>query len=254
VKFDNDEYALQMAAFARDIAALDKNGKDYETKLRALQDKEKQLVQQHENEITAIKEKAAQQQNQEMTAALNQMASETARGLSQVIMGHESFARMVDSIGNQVVSSMIANAIKSMLTLDMDKEKSAAKAARAAYNIGMSVGGPAGMVLGPVFGAAAFAAEMAFDRGGVVPGVGVGDVVPAMLTPGEGVVPGGVMDGLSKMARSGGFDNNAPHYHVTTHVHMNASALDSDGLDVVLAKNAATLQRHFENSLRRMNR
>ena len=41
----------------------------------------------------------------------------------------------------------------------------------------------------------AFAAVMAFEEGGVVPGVGKGDTVPAMLTPGESMVPGGVMEG-----------------------------------------------------------
>jgi hypothetical protein len=36
-----------------------------------------------------------------------------------------------------------------------------------------------------------------------VPGSGKCDKIPAMLEPGEGVVPGGVMDGLRNMARSG---------------------------------------------------
>ena len=72
-----------------------------------------------------------------------------------------------------------------------------AVAAASAYNIGVNMGGPLGIVLGPVFGAAAFAGVMAFESGGIVPGFGIGDTVPAMLTPGEGVVPKGVMDGLS---------------------------------------------------------
>jgi hypothetical protein len=96
---------------------------------------------------------------------------------------------------------------------------------------------------------------MAFAAGtDRVPGVGRGDIVPAMLTPGEGVVPGGVMDGLSRVARSGGFDGGGTHYHATTHVHLHASALDSDGIDQVFTKHAGKIQRHFENTLRKMNR
>jgi hypothetical protein len=45
--------------------------------------------------------------------------------------------------------------------------------------------------------------------------------------------------------------------HVT-HVHIHHSptihALDSEGMDRVLEKNSATLQKHFEGTLRKMNR
>jgi hypothetical protein len=45
--------------------------------------------------------------------------------------------------------------------------------------------------------------------------------------------------------------------HVT-HVHIHHSptihALDSEGMDRVLEKNSATLQKHFEHTLRKMNR
>jgi hypothetical protein len=37
-----------------------------------------------------------------------------------------------------------------------------------------------------------------------------------MLEPGEGVVPGGVMDGLRSMARSGNM-GGGNHYHVQAH-------------------------------------
>jgi len=169
-------------------------------------------------------------------------------------MGHESFAKMVTSLGNQVVSGMIENAIKSMLAADMTKEKDAAAAARKAFNIGMSMGGPAGVVLGPVFGAAAFAAVMAFEGGGIVPGVGTGDIVPAMLTPGEGVVPKGVMEGLSNMARNGQMGTSGNHYtmHVRPTYHVNT--IDGDGMRAALDKHTDVLTDHFATTLRKMNR
>jgi hypothetical protein len=61
------------------------------------------------------------------------------------------------------------------------------------------------------------------------------------------------MEGLRNVARNGGFDQG-PHYHITTQVHMNASALDTDGMDGVLNKHADKLQRHFEGVIRKMNR
>jgi hypothetical protein len=130
---------------------------------------------------------------------------------------------------------------------------SAKTAAAGAYKAMASIP-VVGPELGAVAAAAVFAGAMAFAGGtDGVPGVGRGDVVPSMLTPGEGVVPGGVMDGLRNMARNGGFEQG-PRNNVTMHVHMHASALDADGMDTVLEKHSDKLQRHFENTLRRMNR
>jgi hypothetical protein len=248
------EYAVKWVELSREIEALDKSGKDYENKLKALQDKEKQLTQQHEDDLTAIKEKAEQERNTRILSADAQFNDTIARGLTQSIMGHQTWAKMVVSFGQEVVGGMIENAIKSMLAADMTKERDAAAAARKAFNIGMSIGGPAGVILGPVMGAAAFAQVMAFSSGtDEVPGVGRGDMVPAMLEPGEGVVPGGVMDGLSKIAREGGF-NQGQHIHATAHFAPQIHALDADGVDRVLEKHQDTFQRHFENTLRKMNR
>jgi hypothetical protein len=105
-----------------------------------------------------------------------------------------------------------------------------------------------------MFAAAAFAGVMAYEGGtDMVPGVGRGDIVPAMLTPGEGVVPGGVMDGLRKMAQSGTVNGwttvhmtHAPTYHVNT--------IDGDGIRDVLDKHSAEFTKHVNNQLRKMNR
>lgn len=249
----NAEFNNQMQFYARELSALDKSGKDYNNKLKAIQDKEKQQIQQHENEIAAIKEKAEIASNARILSANQRFQDALASGLSQTIMGHQSFAKMMSSLGDQVVSGMLQNVIKSILMDDMTKEKDAAAAARKAFNIGMGMG-PAGIVLGPVFGAAAFAAVMAFEGGGIVPGVGRGDTVPAMLTPGEGVVPKGVMEGLSNMSKFGGMQSGGsstvvhvrPVYHVQT--------IDGNGMKAALEKHTDVLQRHFENTLRKMNR
>ena len=92
------------------------------------------------------------------------------------------------SLGDQVAAGMMQNAIKSMITLEMTKEKEAAAAARQGYLAGMKFPWPTNLAMAPALGAMAFAAEMAFEEGGIVPGVERGDVVSARLEPGEGVL------------------------------------------------------------------
>ena len=256
IKVANDEYNNKVQALARQLAALDKGGKEYENKLRELQDKEKQATQAHENEITDLKEKAEIARLAKIKAAEDRARDATAQSLTQTLMRHQSFAKMITSLGDQVVSGMMENAIKSMLAADMSKEKDAAKAARTAFNIGMSMGGPAGIILGPVMGAAAFASVMAFQGGtDSVPGVGVGDIVPAMLTPGEGVVPNGVMDQLGTLAKNVGLQGSGHQIHVHgVNFSPTVHALDADGVDDVLEKHQAIFQKHFENVLRKLNR
>lgn len=254
INLANSEYIIKTLALQKEMNGLDKSGKDYENKLKQLQNKEKQLTQQHENEITAIKEKAETARNQRILASFNQFNDSVARGLTQSIMGHQTWGHMLLSIGDEMIAGMLQNAIKSALMMDFGKEKDAAKAARKAYNWGMENGGPAAPILAPTMGALSFAAVMAFANGtDSVPGIGRGDSVPTMLTPGEGVVPGGVMDGLRNMARSGGFDQGQ---HVTVHVRptYHVNTIDGDGMGKALAKHSDQLQRHFEGVLRKMNK
>jgi hypothetical protein len=109
-------------------------------------------------------------------------------------------------------------------------------------------------LLGPIFGAAAFAGVMAFQNGtDGVPGIGNRDTVPAMLTPGEGVVPGGVMDELRNMVRRGGMGGGyAPVLHFKPVYHL--QAMDSEGMEKVLTKHNDVIQKHVHNELRKMNR
>jgi len=249
----NQEYAMKLTAMSMEIAALDKHGKDYENKLRELQNKQKQLVQQHENEITAIKEKAEIERNQKILSAEQQYTGEMANSLTQVLMGQKSFASAMESLGNQVVAGLMQQAIKHIEMNMLTKQSDAAAAARKGFNAGLQFPFPANLVMGPVLGAAMYSSVMAFEEGGIVPGVGRGDVVPAMLTPGEGVVPRGVMEGLSNMARSGNM-GGGPHYQAHATFAPEIHAVDAAGVDRVLTKHARVFHQHVENTLRKMNK
>jgi len=252
-QFANEEYALKQAAYAREMAALDKNAKDYENKLRALQDKETQLTRQHENDITAIKDKAQKDQNAKLLSGLQQLEDMTARGLTQVIMRHQSFATMIGSIGDQIAAGMMQNAIKDAMMEDFAREKEAAHAARLGFLAGLKFPFPANIVMAPALGAAFFAAMMAFEGGGIVPGIGTGDVVPAMLTPGEAVLPKPMTEMLTSAARSGSGDSGPAvqlHYRPTYHVQT----IDGSGVRGMLEKHSDEFSRHMNNQLRKMNR
>jgi hypothetical protein len=253
LRFANEEFQIQQQHAAQEIAALDKSAKDYQVKLKAAQDKEKQLVQQHENEVTSIKEKAEIDRNSKVMSAESSLQSAIAGSLSQTLMGHKSFAATMSALGNQVVQTMIENAVKAIMAGKMTQIPEAARAARAAYTAGVEAGGPAAPLVGAMYGAEAFAAVMAFAGGGVVPGVGNGDIVPAMLTPGEGVIPGGVMDGLSKMARAGNMGGGT-HYHAHIKYSPVVNAIDGDGVGKMLDKHSEKFQKHIAFAMRRMNR
>jgi len=95
---------------------------------------------------------------------------------------------------------------------------------------------------------------MAFNEGtDMVPGQGRGDVVPAKLTPGEGVVPGGVMDGLRNVARQGGFQQQKQPIHVHMSNSFSVNTIDGDGMQGALDRHSDQLERHFQKVVRRMN-
>jgi uncharacterized protein Yka (UPF0111/DUF47 family) len=249
----NAEYQIKMDGFAKELAALDKYDKEYTNKLKALQDKEKQEVAQHQQDLTNIEEKAQQQRNQRILSAAQHYEGEIAQGLTNVIMRHQTFAQMMTSLGDEVVSGLMKNAIQSVLASDYTKESDAARAARQLFNAGASLPFPINIVAAPVMGAAAFAAVMSYNEGvDAVPGVGKGDSVPAMLTPGEGVVPGGVMDGLRNVASNGGFNQRAANV-VHLHPTYNVQTIDGDGMEAALAKHSDQLERHMQRAVRRMN-
>lgn len=254
IQLANQEYALQIAANGQEIAALDKGGKDYENKLKALQDKQTEMTRAHENLITQIKDTAEEDRNRRVLAASQRFNEDFSKGLANVALRHESMAKMVMSLGDQMVAGMIQNAIKSILVDDMTKEHDAAKAAREAYKTGWKFPYPSNIVMAPALGAMAFATTMAFASGGIVPGSGNGDTVPAMLTPGEAVLPKALTEGLSNAARNGNLSGGGGEVHVHNHFSPQIHAVDSDGVDRLLKQHGDKFAAHAENHVRKMNR
>ena len=249
---ESKRYAAQQAAYAQELSALDKFAKDYELKKKQIENKAAEAERANTNKLAQIKDRAAQQEYAKLTQAQQRMSQEFAKGFTDVLMRHQSFAGMMASIGSQVVSGMMQNAVMSAVAADFGKEKDAARAARKAFNWGWEHGGPAAPVLAPALGALAFAAEMAFAKGGIVPGSGNSDTVPAMLTPGEGVLPKKLTEGLTRAANSDGMGGgkhinmrHSPVYHV--------QLINGDGVKAMLHKHDAEFTQHFQRTLRKEN-
>jgi hypothetical protein len=103
----------------------------------------------------------------------------------------------------------------------------------------------------PAFGMSMLGSAMAFEDGGIVPGVGKGDIVPARLEPGEGVLSNKVMDGLKNVSRGNGSSGGDVHIHAPLTLHV--QALDSNGVDKVLTEHHQVFQKHLVAHARRMN-
>jgi len=250
------EFEIKRQGLQQQAAALDTSAKDYQNKLQAINNKELQLVKAHENEKTQIQTQATMSRNQRVLGAETQFEQSLARGLSSVITGQQNFASMMNGIFTQVASGMLQNAMMAIMSNDMTKPSDAAKAARKAFGWGWERGGASAPVLAPVLAAGAFASVMAFSAGtDSVPGVGNFDSVPAMLTPGEGVVPGGVMDGLRKVASNGGgFQGGGAMTHIHVRYSPQVTAIDSTGVQKMLKTHGREFAKEFHSQVRRTNR
>lgn len=246
---ENADYQSQLRGYNTELASLDKFSKEYQVHKQQLMDKEVELEKDHENKITQIKLQAEEERNSRVLAADQKFDSAIASGMVKVLTGHESAAKMMISLGTQVASGLMENALKSVLANDFTKESDAAAAARKAYLAGQSIGGPAGVLVGAAMGAMAFASVMAFAEGGIVPGVEKTDSVPAMLTPGEGVIPKQTMENLKHASQPSAPPQINLHYSPENHLH----AIDTDGVRDMLDKHADAFTEHVHKSLRAGN-
>jgi len=242
IKAAQERERIEVAALDSAIAALDRYDAEYLVKLRGLENKKKQIIQQSEQEITAIRDKAEEQRNTRILSAEHRFDDEIARGLAQVIMRHESFGKMMLDIGNQVVAGIISNSIKAILANDMTKPSDANAAARKAWVAGTHFPFPLDIVMPPVLAAAAFAGVMAYEGGGEIPGAGP---VPIIAHGGETVVTRALTEQVKNSTGAGG------GHHIT--YAPNIQVLDATGLHRVLSRHESVFMSHVNSALRKMN-
>ncbi len=252
MSFNAQEYNSKQQALNAELAALDTHAKDYENKKKALNDRLLELDQQFENQDEALLNSAQNKQLASIQSAENRMKDTYASGFSQVLTGKMSFARMMQQTDSQILEGAIKSALQGLMTHEAIGERKRFSDARtAAADAFADAGNP---ILGAVLAAGAFASVMAFEAGGIVPGVGVGDTVPAMLTPGESVLTKKMTESLSHLAKFGNGNSSGGEVHVHHHASYHVQAFDSRGVDDVLRQHGDKFTDHAVRTLRKMNR
>jgi hypothetical protein len=249
MSFNAREYDLKKQELQNEITALDTSDKEYENKKKALNNKILELDQQLANQDAALTNQAQQKEIAGIQALQKRMIDAYANGFTQVLMRKESFSHMM----RQMDTQMATDALKSALQLSMELatvqgRKRFGDARTAAADAFASAGNP---ILGTVLAATTFAEVMALESGGIVPGVGKGDIVPARLEPGEGVLNNRVMDGLRNVSRGGGASGGEVHNHFSFSPQIHA--VDSEGVDRMLTKHHQVFQKHIASHARRLN-
>jgi len=246
IQFANEELQNQLQANAKEQSALDKDAKDYENKLRALQNKQIEMTKAFENEKAQITEKAEQEKAAKVIEAEDQMETAIASTAARSIVAGKNMAQSFAQLGKQMIQSELEHLME-MKTIDGQARLDHARTA--AVKAWDWAGNP---ILGAVAAASTFAALMAFETGGIVPGVGRGDTVPAMLTPGEAVLPKRLTENLTHAARSGGSGGPEVHNHITSHYTIHA--IDGASVHDMLKKHADAFHEHTAHHIRKMNK
>lgn len=193
--------------------------------------------------------------NGQVQTAMKQVTDGFAQGVAKAAIEGKSFGKSMVGVAREMSESMIEGLIKwGMQDLITKMGMKASASMLAGANATASMAGapwPVDMSA-PAFGASMMGTAMAFDKGGLVEGLGSVDSVPAMLTPGEAVLPKHLTEMLTQTARNGGNGGGQEvHFHTTIHHHV--EALDSESMDRVLTKHSSLLVKHFANHARRMN-
>ena len=251
MSFAAQEYNAKKEALNQEIAALDQYANNYENKKRALNNKILELDKQFDLQAQTLEDQSQQKELQTIQHAETQIEQAYARGFSQVIMGKMSFGKMMQQLDSQMASTALQNMMMSLAQQKWnDKNSQFSSAEKAAARAFAWAGNP---LLGAPLAAATFAAVMALEKGGIVGGVGGGDIVPAMLTPGEAVIPKQMTEMLMNAAKFGN-NSGGQEVHLHTHVTHNIQALDSSGMKEILTKHADLIAKHTTDHFRKMNR
>ena len=212
VKAAQDSARRELATQDEAIAALNKNDAEYLVKLQQFEDKKAQIIQQKENQITKIREEAAEKQYQDIRKAEERMADSVSKNIAKSIVEGKNMAQAFAQMGKQMTESATENMIKMLLLDDMKQAKDAGHAAASAFKWVMAdVPFPMNAAIAPVAAAAAFAGVMAFEHGGEIPGIGA---QPIIGHGGETVVTKALTDRV-KDSEGRGRGRQQPNVNIT---------------------------------------
>lgn len=208
------ETVAEVAAYKERIKHLDTFAKDYAKKVQDLKNKITQIEKSGEDHVTQIKHDALMKQLADIQQAEARMYDSIASNVAKSIVENKNLVQSFAQTGQQLLEGMLKNLILMELTHNKEKLINAKKAYGDNYTWASAWGGP---VAGAIAGAAGFAAVMAFEKGGKIPGEGA---VPIIGHGGETVVTKALTDRVERAEGTGGNTsfgpmnvNYAPQYH-----------------------------------------
>jgi hypothetical protein len=235
------EVAAEVQGYNDRIKALDKYAKDYEKKVQELQNKIREIEKKGGADQDRIVVDAEQKKTLAIQQAEERLAQSIGANIGRSIVMNQSLAQSFRQTGAQMLEGMIKN----LIVMELMHDKTKLIQAKNAFDWAMgNVPFPLNLVVAP----AMFAQTMAFEQGGKIPGQGA---VPIIGHGGETVVTRALTDRVEAAEGKGGRSGGDTHMHNTFAPHIHA--LDSEGVDRVLAKHGAVFQKHITTQIRRMN-
>jgi hypothetical protein len=233
----NAEKNAEVFAYMARLAALDKFSSDYQKKVEEYNAKITAVEKKAADEITDLKAAAEQKQLLDIQHSGDRMKESIASDIAKSIVMNKSLAQSFRQTGEAMLEGMTKNLI--MMKLTGDKQK-LIDAKMAFHNAMGEVPFPMNLVVAP----AMFAATMAFEHGGEIPGEGA---VPIIGHGGETVVTRALTE---RVEAAEGHDSR-PEMHMHNVFAPQIHAIDADGVDAMLKKHAITFQRHVESVARK---
>ncbi len=241
------ELAADETYFNKRIGELDRNNAEELKKIQKFEDEKRKI------EGRAALEKQKLDDQLKKDSYLTQLKGDFERafdGMNQAIaktlVEGKNFGKAMRQVGEQLLEAAIEQALKEVEIAVMTcAKKRLVYAETAASKTYSQYGWPEGIA--PA--AAAFAEALGFAQGGLVPGSGGGDTVPAMLTPGETVVTKALTQQVA--ASQGSQQSKGGELHM--HFSPTVSAIDASGVDKMLDKHAAIFQKKMNDHIRKMN-
>lgn len=206
--------------------------------------------------------------NTTLQGSITKFTDGFANAISKSIVEGKSLGKEMRNVGKDILEGMISTLVRwveqwiishtimaavsaSSAAQQLATGKLTASVLAGANGVASFAAAPWPVDMGaPAFGASMAAAALAFADGGLVPGSGTGDTVPAMLSPGETVVSRALTEQVKNNTTNNRGGDTHNHISYSPQIH----AVDAEGVDRLLTKHASTFQRHMVSTVRKMNK
>jgi hypothetical protein len=255
-RYQNRIFEIQRAAIKRKVEFLNENDPDTPEKKRKLLFQLEEIEKEHQLRQTIF----LKSWGQTVRGALTEISSMFADAVIGWMQHFQTFGQAMAQLWNSIASMVLRNVFTVILAMELETNatkreaakqvfiKAKAAAASVFHKVMEALPFPADVIVAPIAAAGVFASMMAFatfNKGGLVPGQGNSDTVPALLTPGEVVLPrqlaGPGLALLTGNDRAGSGSRGT----VNVHQHNNFSALDGKSVGRVVRKSRRELEREF---------